>query len=264
MNDFRSGEPSSLQSQPVLQQSFAGQVVEPHLSQKRPKSRGHLVLQVLIVLIALPLISYLLTNLNLWSILDKTLGQDPAANSGDEGLLDLITDGLAWAMLILLLLSLLLKWYRVMRVITLINLVYATIALGVCDVLLVASISQYKGSAGGLQLLGDAAAIWGINIIVFTIWYWFIDGGGPQKRLAGEMRQADLIFPQQASEFEGYTNWKPGLLDYLFLAFNHNMAFSPTDTLILSRRAKILMMLQTTFALLTFAVALSRAIGIVG
>ncbi len=248
MNPFQSGG----------QQPSAGKIAEPDLSQKYPKHRRYLGQQVIIVLIVLPLVSYFLTTLNLWYIID------PAADSGDEGLVNLIDNGLALAIFILLLLSWLLKWHRVMRVVTLVNLVFATIELGVCDVVLVGSISLYKGGQGGSQLLGDAAAIWGLNIIVFAIWYWFIDRGGPQKRQAGETRQADFVFPQQASEFEGYPNWKPRFLDYFFLAFNHNMAFSPTDTLILSRRAKLLVMLQTTFALLTFAIALARAIGVVG
>jgi hypothetical protein len=240
------------------QQPSAGKIAEPALSQKYPKHRRYLGKQVIIVLIVLPLVSYLLATLNLYTTVY------PTADSEGERLISFIDDGLSLAIFILLLLSWLLKWHRVVRVVTLVNLVFVTIGLGLSDVMLVLSITEYKGSQGGSQLLGDAAAIWGLNIIVFAIWYWFTDGGGPLKREAGETRQTDFVFPQQASEFEGYPNWKPRFLDYFFLAFNHNMAFSPTDTLILSQRAKLLVMLQTTFALLTFAIALARAIGVVG
>ena len=98
------------------------------------------------------------------------------------------------------------------------------------------------------QLLRDAALIWVINVVTFALWYWEIDGGGPLMRKVRPGEAKDFLFPQQAiGESE---KWRPRFLDYLFLAFNHSTAFSPTDTAVLSRRAKVLVMIQAALCLL--------------
>ncbi|HJZ50411.1 MAG TPA: DUF1345 domain-containing protein [Roseiflexaceae bacterium] len=109
-------------------------------------------------------------------------------------------------------------------------------------------------------LLGDAALIWVANILTFALWYWEIDGGGPGKRHRDGYASSDLAFPQVALGKATNPPWFPSFIDYLFLAFNTSTAFSPTDTLVLSRRAKILMMLQAVLSLLVLAVLAARAV----
>ncbi len=110
-------------------------------------------------------------------------------------------------------------------------------------------------------LLRDGALLWVTNVLVFALWYWEIDSGGPAKRSRDNFRSTDFLFPQMALE-QGEECWAPLFVDYLFLAFNTSTAFSPTDTMILSRRAKLLMMTQSLISLMVVTVLVARAINI--
>ncbi len=110
------------------------------------------------------------------------------------------------------------------------------------------------------SLLAGSAAIWAANLGTFALWYWEIDGGGPSERRRDGHISTDFLFPQMQIGDGKAQGWWPGFLDYLFVAFNASSAFSPTDTLILSRRAKVLMMLQSLISLVTVAVIAARAI----
>ena len=118
--------------------------------------------------------------------------------------------------------------------------------------------------SGGVDpgaLLFGAAAIWLANCGTFAVWYWEIDGGGPAKRRRDGHVSTDFLFPQlQIGDGKSSGGWWPGFIDYLFVAWNASTAFSPTDTLILSQRAKVLMMIQSLLALVTVAVLAARAI----
>ena len=120
------------------------------------------------------------------------------------------------------------------------------------------------GKAGNdaIGLLGAGAAIYLTNIIVFGIWYWELDRGGPFNRAAGTNPHPDFMFPQMASPELGPAHWEPRFLDYLYTSFTNVMAFSPTDTMPLSRWAKSLMALQSAIALSTTALVLARAVNI--
>lgn len=110
-------------------------------------------------------------------------------------------------------------------------------------------------------LLFGAALIWVANCGTFAVWYWEIDGGGPSKRRRDGHVSTDFLFPQlQVGDGTSSGGWWPGFVDYLFVAWNASTAFSPTDTLILSQRAKVLMMIQTLLSLVTIAVLAARAI----
>lgn len=117
-------------------------------------------------------------------------------------------------------------------------------------------------------LLWNAALIWVANVVTFALWYWELDGGGPHRRSLKRYGSTDFLFPQmtldgaQDDEQAEHTGpgWMPNLIDYLFLAFNTSTAFSPTDTLVLSRRAKLLMMLQSLVSLVVIAVLAARAV----
>jgi hypothetical protein len=118
------------------------------------------------------------------------------------------------------------------------------------------------------QLLRSAAALWVANILVFASWYWHLDAGGPHQRdMTVGHADGAFLFPQMTMEPEakiaaGEHHWSPHFVDYLFLAFNTSTAFSPTDVPVLSRWAKILMMLQALFSLLVIALLAARAVNI--
>jgi hypothetical protein len=112
-------------------------------------------------------------------------------------------------------------------------------------------------------LLRSAVALWISNILVFALWYWKLDGGGPLRRERSGMAKTSFLFPQMmARPAEGAPPWAPHFVDYLFLAFNTSTAFSPTDTAVLSRWAKLGMMLQSLISLTVIALIAARAVNI--
>lgn len=132
--------------------------------------------------------------------------------------------------------------------------------------LLVAALPSHKQAPR--ELLQSAAALWIANILVFASWYWRLDAGGPHAReLRGPHTDGAFLFPQmtlnaQTRRAMGEEHWTPGFVDYLFLAFNTSTAFSPTDVPVLSRWAKVLMMLQSLISLATVALLAARAVNI--
>jgi uncharacterized membrane protein len=133
-----------------------------------------------------------------------------------------------------------------------------TVAIVVSTFLLVSSALGVGTSAPAL--LRDAVLLWIINVATFSVWYWETDGGGPAQRRREGHRSEDFLFPQMNLGGGTARGWSPDFLDYLFLAFNTSTAFSPTDTAFLSRRAKVLMMVQALLSLVILAVLVSRAI----
>lgn len=113
-----------------------------------------------------------------------------------------------------------------------------------------------------LQLLGGALILWTMNILVFATWYWRLDAGGPHRRSHHKTyRDGAFLFPQLTlPEDRSQPNWRPQFVDYLFLSFNTSTAFSPTDVPVLSRWAKVLMMLQSSISLTTLAIIAARAV----
>jgi uncharacterized membrane protein len=136
--------------------------------------------------------------------------------------------------------------------------------LALAEALSLAALLQQlpKISQGGL-LFRTAALIWSINVFVFALCYWELDGGGPERRPNTDCPPGDFLFPQQTQEFLNQ-GWAPQYIDYLFLAFNTATAFSPTDTMILSRPAKAVMMIQASISLLTIGLVVARGVNIIG
>lgn len=120
------------------------------------------------------------------------------------------------------------------------------------------------GLTQAVTLLADAALIWVANVLVFALWYWELDGGGPAERHRKHLCSTDFVFPQMQLEHPSRAGWTPHFIDYVFLAFNTSTAFSPTDTMVLARRAKWLLMLQSLISLVTIAVLAARAINTLG
>jgi hypothetical protein len=112
-------------------------------------------------------------------------------------------------------------------------------------------------------LLRAATALWVTNVLVFALWYWKLDGGGPLNRESRRGRlESSFLFPQMLSQEGGETSWSPRFMDYLFLAFNTSTAFSPTDTAVLSRWAKAGMMVQALISLTIVALLAARAVNV--
>jgi uncharacterized membrane protein len=118
------------------------------------------------------------------------------------------------------------------------------------------------------ELLRSAAALWFTNIIIFASWYWRLDGGGPHERaLTPGHADGAFLFPQMTMDpaaklAAGEHEWEPNFVDYLFLAFNTSTALSPTDVPVLSRWAKVLMMIQALISLLVIVLLAARAVNI--
>jgi len=167
-----------------------------------------------------------------------------------------------FAIVLLAIISWLTKHYRLTRTVIIVSTAFVTLDLIGSVVALVLTLHWRNAGLGGLNLLWDSAVVWVTNLIVFGIWYWLIDSGGPLKRATGDVTQVDFAFPQQTEEYKGWKQWQPGFFDYLFLAFNTNTDFSVGETIPLSRRAKALMMTQAVISLVIIVTIAARAIGI--
>jgi uncharacterized membrane protein len=135
-----------------------------------------------------------------------------------------------------------------------------TLALIGSLILLVQGLPQHSYAPG--KLLRSASALWITNVLVFALWYWKLDAGGPLERdRIGSARNSSFLFPQMLERGPSEP-WSPNFLDYLFLAFNTSTAFSPTDTAVLSRWAKVLVMAQSLISLLIVVLLAARAVNI--
>ncbi|NJC64178.1 DUF1345 domain-containing protein [Planosporangium flavigriseum] len=118
------------------------------------------------------------------------------------------------------------------------------------------------GTNDAVVLLLNGGAIWLTNMIVFALWYWEGDRGGPAARANARDDYPDFMFPQMTSPHAAHRDWEPHFVDYLYLSFTNSTAFSPTDTLPMSRWAKLTMMGQSMVSLATVALVVARAINI--
>ena len=138
----------------------------------------------------------------------------------------------------------------------LLGIVTIVLAVGI-----VRMITTLPSDLKGFGLLYTGLLLYGCNILMFALWYWEIDGGGPEKRRHSAHQLSDFLFPQQMGGLD--ENWVPHFFDYLYVAFTGSTAFSPTDTMPLSHRAKFLMMVEAILALLLLSFVVSRAINII-
>ena len=156
--------------------------------------------------------------------------------------------------------------YSLNRALGLVTSSVTTLALIASVVLLVLGVPAHKEAP--LALLYSGAELWLTNVLVFAIWYWRLDGGGPTKRQQRrEFGSRSFVFPQmqiekiERSRFE-CTGWRPYFIDYLFIAWTTSSTFGPTDAPLLARWAKIFTMLQIAISLTIVIVLISRAIGV--
>jgi uncharacterized membrane protein len=147
--------------------------------------------------------------------------------------------------------------HKAIRILAMTALAAVTLALASGVALLIITLPENRQPRG---LLGSAALLWVFNILVFALWYWEIDGGGPLKRHLAGHQAADFMFPQQANGNPG--NWIPYFLDYVFLAFTGATALSPADTFPLTRKAKVLMMVEAVLSMTMIVLLAARAVNI--
>lgn len=182
---------------------------------------------------------------------------------------DKLIFGPSWLLLAIegvLLLPFIISWitgYKLphitIRILALILLGITTIALAIGIVLLIQTL---PGNGRGVNLLQSAAVLWSFNILVFALWYFEIDGGGPLKRHLAGYKAADFMFPQQQPSGGLDEHWCPLFLDYVFLAFTGATALSPADTLPLTQKAKALMMIEALLSMTVILLLAARAVNI--
>ncbi|MEO6761294.1 MAG: hypothetical protein ABI220_02865 [Candidatus Saccharimonadales bacterium] len=146
-----------------------------------------------------------------------------------------------------------------------------TIALGLIVIIAVINIFSLllllnallygHSEVDGVQLLQNGLTIYITNAFMFALWYWEMDGGGPDHRVVST-RQRDFLFPQMIHPNFAHDGWLPGFTDYLYLSTSNVTNFASADTLPLTHRAKMLMMLQSIVALTTVVLVAARAINI--
>ena len=156
------------------------------------------------------------------------------------------------------------RWLRIERAVTLLFFVVAGIStVATLGNLIIAMVT--RSEIDGLQLLVSSIAVWVTNVLMFSMLYWQIDRGGPEARVSGANTRPDWLFPQDGA-LAGYVpdSWQPIFIDYLYLGYSTATAFSTTDAMPLTPRAKLLMMLEITISLITIVVVASRAINILG
>jgi uncharacterized membrane protein len=112
------------------------------------------------------------------------------------------------------------------------------------------------------QLLLNGGAIWLTNVIVFALWYWEVDRGGPAARANARVEYPDFLFPQMTTPEMAERDWEPNFIDYFYVSFTNATAFSPTDTMPLSRWAKMTMLAESAVSLVTVGLILARAVNI--
>jgi hypothetical protein len=202
------------------------------------------------------------------------------------GLPDSLSVGPRWlllAIVLFLLIPITIAHWRglrsLTRFLTMVANVVITVSMVASIAFLIQGLPRHRESSD--QLLRSAAALWLTNILVFALWYWRLDAGGPHARAhshsKGTLRSA-FLFPQMLTQTRGDDEsdedddseahrqvddkWTPEFLDYLFLAFNTSTAFSPTDTAVLSRGAKLGMMAQAVISLTILVLLAARAVNI--
>jgi uncharacterized membrane protein len=151
---------------------------------------------------------------------------------------------------------------RVLRTVSLILIGVISIANAATAARLIVDLVRGTGIRAPGELLLTGAAIWLTNVIVFGLWYWEFDRGGPVARANARHEYPDFLFPQMATPEVMPPNWEPTFVDYLYMSFTNATAFSPTDVMPLTRWAKLTMMAQSAVSLMTVALVIARAVNI--
>lgn len=142
-------------------------------------------------------------------------------------------------------------------------LLLTVIVMGInFDALISVMRALLHGTKGGQSLLLDALNIWFTNVVIFALWFWNIDRGGPAMRGLTPKGAPDFLFPQMLGSGDQDPRWTPGFVDYFYVSFTNATAFSPTDTMPLSPLSKLLMTVEAAVSLLTVGLVAARAVNI--
>jgi hypothetical protein len=157
------------------------------------------------------------------------------------------------------------RWLRIERTVTLLFFVITAVGSLANLANLISAMAFRSEAISGLQLLASSVAAWVTNVLIFSLLYWQIDRGGPEGRVNDSGTRTDWLFPQEAAPADDVpAGWRPVFVDYLYLSYSTATAFSTTDVMPLTSRAKLLMMLESTISLVTIVVVASRSINILG
>ena len=223
------------------------------LSLKSAREKSLQPLVIIVVVILLPVL--LSSHLGASPVVDKFA---PAVDSSQAKAIQL-------AFLSLLVLVGILVWRfgsrkAVLKVIITYTII-STALLGASLFFLILNLQSY-GPSQALSLMKDGLVIWWMTALTFSLWYWLIDSGWAESMGMKDTTRSDFLFSQQINKLPGWDDFAPTHIDYLYLGFNTNTAFSPTDVMPLSPRAKILMMVQSTLALVVVGTVVARALSI--
>jgi uncharacterized membrane protein len=154
------------------------------------------------------------------------------------------------------------EFSRVLRRLGLTLIGLASLANGWAAVYLVMGLVRGTEGRDAASLLLVGGNIWLTNILIFSLWYWELDRGGPGARAQAMQPMPDFVFPQMTSQHLADPDWEPTFFDYLYLALTNATAFSPTDTLPFSRWSKLTMAIQSLVSLSVGALIVARAVNI--
>ena len=169
-----------------------------------------------------------------------------------------------------LVLVVLLTWHRprrrleeigIRRTISITLLMLVSAANAFLVIAVIASLVRGEEKSGA-QLLLKAATVWSTNVVAYGLWYWALDRGGPVRRLRANPPLPDFQFPQMENPDFAPKGWQPHLFDYVYVSFTNSIAFSPTDAMPLTRRAKALMLSESVLSALTLLLVAARAVNI--
>lgn len=152
--------------------------------------------------------------------------------------------------------------HRLLRIASTALVAMITLANGVSAFLLAQRLVEGTAGSDPVALLVAGGSIYLTNVIAFGLWYWEFDRGGPFARRRGARPHGDFLFAQMATPEVASHDWEPRFVDYLYVSFTNATAFSPTDTLPLSRWAKLMMSAQSVVSLVTVALVVARAVNI--
>jgi uncharacterized membrane protein len=151
---------------------------------------------------------------------------------------------------------------RVLRIASLSLIAVMSLSNAASGARLIVDLVRGQGIQDPTSLLLTGGAIWLTNVIVFGVWYWEFDRGGPIQRAAGTQPYPDFMFPQMTSPELAPADWEPGFVDYLYMSFTNAMAFSPTDVMPMTRWAKLTMLVQSLISVVTLLLVIARAVNI--
>ena len=228
-------------------------------SASKPKRPDTYSLEMIIVLAIITLHDFLLSNT---LSIPGALGRIALARLIS---LDRVASGLEFIVPIAILATMLVLWFtesdQWVHTLAIVYLAWVTIRL-TTKVALVSYVLASRPQSGVGVLLKDTVVLWIANILLFGAWYWIIDAGGPRARREGPAQRFDFAFPQRVASLPGWQSWQPGFWDYVFLGFCGSTQFGLADTLVLSLRAKLLLMLQAALSVTVIVFIASIAISV--